>query len=411
MLLQRGSSFVLGVNYWPRRKAMKMWKHFNEDEIRADFATIHSLGMTLVRVFLLMEDFLPSHDAVSPSCLQKLERLADIAKDEHVLLDVTFFTGHMSGPNWIPHWMLLRDEPMPSHVVQVVSEGNVVNCGYRHFFTDPLVVAAERLLLEHVVRRLVHHPAVALWNLGNEPDLVNIPTPEEAHNWIESMTKLIRLHDPTHRPITCGMHTPSLRENVGFRVNSFASTLDVAVIHGYPMYAKGWSRDPLDEMFVPFLCALTSALCNNEKPTLAEEFGGCMQPPGVASDTLEFSSYGSTRRQFMASEDDFARYLEGVLRNLLLVGASGAMLWCYADYEESLWNEPPCKESYHERFFGMVRPDGSLKPHAEVIRKFAQSEPKIALKPQLVIPSQDPEQYYKNPEKMSSQLYEEFLRQ
>jgi hypothetical protein len=40
---------------------------------------------------------------------------------------------------------------------------------------------------------------------------------------------------------------------------------------------------------------------------------------------------------------------------------------------------PPqsCDESWHERFFGLVRPDGSLKPHAEVIRRFTATEPRI----------------------------------
>lgn len=34
-------------------------------------------------------------------------------------------------------------------------------------------------------------------------------------------------------------------------------------------------------------------------------------------------------------------------------------------------------ESVHERFFGIVRSDGSLKPHANVIQRFARTNPKI----------------------------------
>jgi endo-1,4-beta-mannosidase len=59
------------------------------------------------------------------------------------------------------------------------------------------------------------------------------------------------------------------------------------------------------------------------------------------------------------------------------MGATGAMIWCFADYAEELWNVPPCGESRHERHFGLVRPDGSLKPHAEVLKQFAATRPQV----------------------------------
>ena len=57
--------FVLGVNYWPRRKAMEWWKRFDRGEVRDEFDLIAALGLTKVRVFLLWEDFQPSPDRVS----------------------------------------------------------------------------------------------------------------------------------------------------------------------------------------------------------------------------------------------------------------------------------------------------------------------------------------------------------
>lgn len=63
----------------------------------------------------------------------------------------------------------------------------------------------------------------------------------------------------------------SLIEDNGLRVNDIFSEVDIPVMHGYPMYAD-WATGPLDPDFVPYLCALTTALCG--KPTLMEEFGG-----------------------------------------------------------------------------------------------------------------------------------------
>ena len=75
----------------------------------------------------------------------------------------------------------------------------------------------------------------------------------------------------------------------------------------------------------------------------------------------------------MAGEEEFARYVGEVLPRLVEVGATGAFLWCFADYAEDLWDRPPCDPggAMHERHFGLVRPDGSLKPHADVMRSFA----------------------------------------
>jgi endo-1,4-beta-mannosidase len=98
--------FILGVNYWPRRKAMYWWSDFDAGEVCEEFSIIQELGLTLVRIFLLWEEFQPAPDEISTSRLKNLTSVCDIAADLDLKLDVTFFTGHMSGPNWVPTWML-----------------------------------------------------------------------------------------------------------------------------------------------------------------------------------------------------------------------------------------------------------------------------------------------------------------
>ena len=375
--------FLLGVNYWPRRKAMTWWSDFDADEVRVEFGVIADLGMTVVRIFLMWEDFQPHADRVSEQALENLERVCDIAAELDLELDVTFFTGHMSGPNWAPSWMLLPDEPMPERVNQVLSGGVVVDCAIRNPFADPLVIEAERLLVDRVVSRFRAHPAIGIWNLGNEPDnFAWPPDHERGRAWVAEMAAQIRTLDPTH-PITCGLHVESLQIDNGLRVGDVFGEVDLAVMHGYPMYSE-WSRGELDPWFVPFMCSLTSALCG--KPTLAEEFGACTEAPGLPSRTWNWVAYGAARRQFMSSETDYAEYLEHVLQNLLTVGSTGAMLWCFADYAPELWNRPPCDHAIHERFFGLVRPDGSLKPHARVLKRFSSENPVVGRNDRSVVP-------------------------
>jgi endo-1,4-beta-mannosidase len=400
--------FILGVNYWPRCKAMYWWSDFDLGEVRDEFALIASLGMNVVRVFLLWDDFQPTPDAVSTECLNNLTAVCDVAAQNNLSLDVTFFTGHMSGPNWTPRWLLDTNAGYPAPGVrQVVSNGVIVSEGYRNPYHDTMALDAERLLLRTVVSRLKDHPGVWMWNLGNEPDLFAHPhTAEAGTAWVREMTDLIHAIDDQH-PVTCGLHVDSLHRDNGLRINHVFGETDVAVMHAYPMYVS-WAKHPLDPNVVPFTCALTTALCG--KSTLMEEWGGCTALPGEASYVWDWTAYGQPRSQFMASEEDLAAYVEAVLPKLVEVGASGSMLWCFADYIEALWDKPPCSESRHERFFGLVRPDGSLKPHAEVIQRFAATQPTVNPNPpRRVQLDVTPDDYYVDPINHLRRLYDIYL--
>jgi endo-1,4-beta-mannosidase len=401
--------FVLGCNYWPRRKAMYWWSNFDADEVREEFGIIRDLGLKVVRIFLLWDDFQPTPDSVSEVCLRNLETVCDIAAENQLGLDVTFFTGHMSGPNWSPRWLLSDTAPFPSRYVrQLVSGGKVVNSSYRNPYTDPVALDAQRLLLRTVVSRLKDHPGVWMWNLGNEPDLFAWPPGWEAGAaWVREMVGIIR-EQGAAQPVTCGLHTADLLEDNGLRADKVYGETDVAVMHAYPMYLR-WARQPLDPDLVPYTCALTSALCG--KPTLMEEFGGCTAPPGEDSQTWQWTAYGQPRTQFMASEEALAEYLREVLPRLVDVGATGAMVWCFADYIPELWDKPPCEESRHERFFGLVRPDGSLKPHAQVMRDFAATNPTIKPAVHTVTLDITPDQYYEAPADHAVRLYQKYLEQ
>ena len=401
--------FLTGVNYWPRRKAMYWWSDFDVSEVEDEFDVIASLEMDVVRIFLLWDDWQETPDTVSARCLADLGRVCDVAAERNLGLDVTFFTGHMSGPNWAPGWLLDRAAPRHSSpfVRQVVSEGRVVDAPYRNMFHDPGALAAERLLLETVVSEYRHHDGIWMWNLGNEPDLFASPrTPADGTAWVSEMTDLVRSIDPDH-PVTTGLHTANLLVDNGLRVDRVFAASQAAVMHGYPMYIP-WARHHLDPDFVPFLCALTMALSG--MPCLAEEWGGCTAPGGEGSVIWQWQSYGQTRTQFMANEEEFADYVRTTLPRLVEVGSTGAFLWCFADYATELWDRPPCDDdgARHERHFGLIRPDGTLKPHADAVKAFAATNPRVIEPTRTVTFDIDPEEYYRDPAGHARRLYESF---
>ena len=155
---------------------------------------------------------------MNKDALANLVKVADIAAENGLGLDVTFFTGHMSGPNWSPRWLLGGDLPPSAHqhwLRDVVSNGKIIDKGYRNMFHDEMALNATRLLLKTVVSALKDHPGIWMWNLGNEPDLFAWPnTSDEGAAWVKEMVDLIKSIDPNH-PVTIGLHGDGLHRDNG----------------------------------------------------------------------------------------------------------------------------------------------------------------------------------------------------
>ena len=132
---------------------------------------------------------------------------------------------------------------------------------------------------------------------------------------------------------------------------------DFLTMHGYPIYAA-WSDGPTDERLVPFLARVTRWL-GGGADVMFSEFG------------LPTAPRGEPALPPFVAEDDAARYTGRVLDGVRLAGCTGAMLWCYGDYDPRMWNFPPLDEAVHERSFGLWRADGSAKPAVGVVGAFA----------------------------------------
>jgi endo-1,4-beta-mannosidase len=402
--------FMLGVNYWPRRSAMAMWAAFDPAAIREELATIRSMGLTHVRVFLLWETFQPRPDLVDPGALARLVTFCDLAADAGLAVQVTFFTGHMSGPNWVPEWLLDRSRRRVAGDRQLVTldRHHGADAAILDPYETPAVLDAEDRLIGAVTRALGGHPAIWGWSLGNEPDLLARPSAAAVgRRWVRDRAATIRGVDPV-RPVLLGLHTASLEDDPGFHVDDVARETDISVMHGYPFYSP-IARSALDPDYVPFLAALTAALAG--RPVLFEEMGANTHWPDGPSHWRDQPGWdGTMHRVHFASEEDAAAYLDAVLRRLQRIGSLGAFLWCFADYAPELWDRPPCDHQVHERFFGLVRPDESLKPSAEVVRRFASEAPRVGPPERTVDLGVTAAEYYADPAGHARRLYEAFAR-
>jgi endo-1,4-beta-mannosidase len=355
-----GRPFLLGVNYWPRSSAMAMWSRFDAGEIDEDFARIAALGLHAVRFFMTWETFAPEPRSIDARALSLLGAVLDGAERRRLLAMPTFFTGHMSGVNWLPGWAL--DPAMPAGRFRTISSGRESPYGAGDLYAGPLLEAqrfAARAIGAHCRDRAVIHA----WDLGNEFSNLRVPaSPAVAAQWSAALSD--DLHETSNRPVTGGIHGEDLTIDRNIRPSSICAPWDVATMHGYPVYSE-FARDKQDPEVVPFLAALTGSF--SRKPVLFSEFGNPSCSPDLRSETSIAC----------LDDDEMALYARAVLERLHARGALGAFWWCWTDYAPELAQTPPFDRAPHELRFGIVRADGSEKPVARALAAFASERREV----------------------------------
>lgn len=384
--------FELGCNYWPRRSAMYMWRELDLGELRADFAHLRDLGFRVVRFFLLTEDFLLAPMTVSTAKVDELVEVARIAREEGLLSVPTLITINMSGKLWWPAWM--RD-----------AHGTP-----RDIYTDPTLLRSQSLLGATCAGALAGDTSIRAFDLTNEiDDALRLPSRDAGWLWTALLAASIRRAAPGI-PLQFGAHLPSLTANTHMRIDDLASVVDEDCMHAYPLYCDV-ARDFLDPELVPFACALTAALAATGRAPLMHEFGICTAPQGSPGITIIDDFLGRQLPQYLASESEGARYYAAVLDRLAATGAGGAYAWCYGDYDPKLFLRAPFDTAIRERSFGLVRADGSEKPAADTLRRFAarlaRNEVPFGSAPRLLDVTVD--EYYAAPERHFRRLYGRWL--
>jgi endo-1,4-beta-mannosidase len=385
-------SFELGCNYWPRRSAMYMWRELDLGAVRAEMAHLRDLGFGVVRFFLLTEDFLPAPMTVSGDRVAELVQVARIASEEKLSTIPTLITINMSGKMWWPGWM--RDE----------------HGAPRGLYSDPTLLRSQALLVETCARALAGDASIRAFDLSNEiDDAQRLPSRDAGWLWTALLAGSVRRAAPGV-PVHFGAHLPSLMASTHMRIDDLAGVLDEECMHAYPLYCEV-ARSFLDPELVPFACALTAGLAGTGRAPLMHEFGICTAPRGSAGLTIRDDFLGRSLDQYLASEEEGGRYYQEVLERLAATGTAGAYAWCYGDYDPSLFARAPFDTAIRERSFGLVRADGSEKPAAGVVRRFAarlaRGEVPQGAAPPLLDVSAD--EYYAAPERHFRRLFARWL--
>jgi endo-1,4-beta-mannosidase len=396
--LKDQNRFLVGINYWPKETAMYWWQRFDPSIVKRDFSLLAEYRFDIVRIFLLWGDFEPEIRRVSVASLEHLVQVTEAAHDARLQLLPTFFTGHMSGVNWLPPWMLTSGSERGRF--SVFTKGETLSVGIRNMYSDREIWKAQKLLLHETTGALQGHPAVWGWDLGNEPsNLMVPPSRDAARAWLEEMVLELKRYD-SDIPVTMGLHQEDLKAETVLGPREVGQFCDILSMHAYPCYAE-WADGPLDEKAPLFLAHLTAWLGNTE--VLMEAFGVPTKPDRGTLSQGDRETFGRTD---LMSEDDAEVYYRRVFDLLAAAGFPGAFAWCFSDYEPALWDVPPLDDRVHERFFGLFRWDGSPKEAAKTIPTIDRRIRKRESHPDWI--DMKPDEYYERPAEHLQRLYHRF---
>ncbi len=322
---REGNDFYpVGVNYWPRSTAVEMWARWDPEGVAEDIRGMSSLGLNTVRFFLRTADFADAEGNPRPEALERLDAFLALCRENGLYTLPTFFVGHMSGMNFPIPWEDKGD-----------------------FYTDPEVLSRSRRFVREIVARYRDERAILGWILSNE--ITHYAGKRETQvllGWMREMYRAVREIDP-HRPIGPGDGADDLKGNgLGYPegamdIKGTRGTMDFVSLHHY--YED---RDPLRFSHAP---AATVRLCDMGLPVLLEEFG------------LSTALWSGEAQ---------AAYFRIVLFSTWAAGAAGALAWCWSDFPTA--DLPPYTHHPFELFFGITRADGSEKPAARELHRFAR---------------------------------------
>ncbi|MCU0494609.1 MAG: hypothetical protein MUD01_23735 [Chloroflexaceae bacterium] len=422
------TNFLLGLNYWPRRKQNSSappltWAEADSGALRAELAHIAELGCMGVRFTLRWEEFQPGPARVGSAAMRMLERALDAAQDARLQVVVTLFDVALGGAIHLPQWatglepgleMALTRHFGPPLTLTTPSQPPIVyEMGYhrtpvRDLFGEAVQLEAQRYLIREVVGYFGGHPALRGWQLGQGVERARLArSPDVALEWLARHAELARTYGATQLLAESSAWALSRRDTL--RPDYLSEVPATAVLATRPATPLQLSR-PWSVEYVLFLHALAATLAR--RPVIVGDLGLATASggqPGPVTDDY----FGRLSTGYLVDEEQQARFVEEGLARLQRQGAAGVWLAAYADHQAETWPMPPLDRVVSGRTLGLVRADGSEKPAADSLRAFAARMgrgelPTPGSPPTLDL---DPEAYWRQPARELARLWREWQAQ
>jgi len=217
-----GNRFRLGANYVPRKGWWYCWQDWEQGAIVEDLKAIADLALDHIRIQCLWPIFQPGISNVSSSILENLHALLDAADKAGLDVEVTVLNGWMSGLQFLPAWVAPLKVPSQGHA------GNL--------FTDPEVIAGEKLLFRRLAETVGRHRRFLGFDIGNELGVLqgisNRVTTEQADAWASDILGYCETIAPGKFHVN-GADDSHWFAEFGFSRENLARTGQATVVHCY----------------------------------------------------------------------------------------------------------------------------------------------------------------------------------
>ena len=327
-----GKRFLpVGAHWVPAKAGMQWPVQWDPKDIEADFAKMHELGYSIVRLDMLWAWFEPRPGDYNPVAFQQLDYLVSLAHKYRIYLHPSLFIGGEVGE---AYW----DVPWRHG---------------RHPHADPEMLRLETNLAAEFGRRYANESAIMAWDLTDEPPFWIVQgqtTDAMAINWTRLIVGAIRRCDSLH-PIVVG--TSGQEAGHGpFRADNIANEVDFFSVHPFTIYRPDLFPDPMLSQRGTYGAAFDIALSNSAgRPAMIHEMGGSS------------AQYAPER---------IAAYDRAMMYSGLGAGSIGVNLWCYTDASPEQFHKAPYLRTPQETGWGMTTWDRKDKPPAREFKKFSQ---------------------------------------
>src|SRR5437660_1482784 len=328
-----GKRFIpVGAHWVPAKAAMQWPMEWDPKDIEADFAKMHQLGYSIVRLDMLWAWFEPRPGDYNPGAFQQLDYMVSLAHKYQIYLHPSLFIGGEVGEAyWDVAWR----------------HG-------RHPHADADMLRLETNLAAEFGRHYANESAIIGWDLTDEPPFWIVgggaTTDSMAINWTRLIVDGIRQYDKLH-PIVVGTsgeetgHGPFRADNIAKFVNFFS-------VHPFTLYAPDLFPDPLLSARGTYGAAFEIALSQSAgRPVMIHEMG---------ASTAQFAP------------ERIASYDRAQIYSGLGAGSIGVDLWCYTDASPQQFHKAPYLRTPQETGWGMTTWDRQDKPLAREFKKISQ---------------------------------------
>jgi hypothetical protein len=355
-----GQPFVpMGVSYFRPGTgwAPQVWKQFDPEATRRDFARLRELGANCVRVFLSYGSFYSDPGSLRPEGLEKFDRFLELAEAAGIYV-------HPTGPDhWegMPDWAKGDRYADPKALEAVEQFWALFAARYKgrnaifayDLLNEPEIrwdTPALRARWDPWVKKRYPSTAEALaaWGVtGKPPEAGGLPVPprdaasgrhladyqrfreDVAEEWLQRQVRAIRHADATAL-VTVGLIQWSVPVNLAgpfqyaaFRPARVAPWVDFLELHFYPL-AQGfyeYAGDEAEARNLAYLECLTREVAGFGKPVVIAEFGWY----GGGKPKIDGDKHAA------ASEDQQARWCRRVIETTAGI-ACGWLNWGLHDH-------------------------------------------------------------------------------